>query len=479
MPGVASADSVALSPLDHIPAKLFLPFILYFDTPDPQTALNTLKGGIDKLVWQLPWLAGDVVFHQKPDGQKGRMHIAPPQVPLSQVSMLQIKYFDQDKELRSHPVQAYLALPTFIPASEQRPVLRFQANVFPSKLVLAMSFWHNVFDGTGAGVILEALAECCQFSTEQTETPLAQIIAATHITLRNHVSSFPAQCKTRLDHSVELGPPVFDPSTSTEQWSAMESALAFVVETNRYTFDPHKVAQLKDLCTEQLQTLSPTTASWISSNDIITATLALCVDRVLHPERASTPTTTTTTTPEPADFLMAVNLRNRVRPRIPDTYVGNMIFPIHDTIDPPKPLPSAEDHPTTDEERDLRRLAQLALRVRTRLSAMDETVAYSASAVVADHDDWATVEGRPAGIIVTSWRDLNTYSLDFGTGLGYIEDFEPGLALVSGGCIFLPARMSGGGVRDRATAPWEVCVTLRVGDSETLLQDPLFRRILA
>ncbi|OJJ98283.1 hypothetical protein ASPACDRAFT_53241 [Aspergillus aculeatus ATCC 16872] len=437
MPSVSSADPVALSPLDHIPAKLFLPFILYFDTPDPQTALLTLKGGIGKLVSQLPWLAGDVVSHQTPDGPKGRMHIAPPQVPPSQVSML------------------------------QRPVLRFQANVFPSKLVLAMSFWHNVFDGTGAGVILEALAECCQFSTDQTETPLAQIIAATHITLRNHVSSFPAQCKTRLDHSVELGPPVFDPNTSTEQWNAMESALAFVVETNRYTFDPHKVAQLKDLCVEQLQFLSATTASWISSNDIITATLALCVDRVLHPERASIPIITPTT-PEPADFLMAVNLRNRVHPRFPDIYVGNMIFPIHDTIDPPKPLISAEGHATTDEERDLRRLAQLALRVRTRLSAMDETVAYSASAVV-----------DPPGIIVTSWRDLNTYSLDFGTGLGYIEDFEPGLALVPGGCIFLPARMSGGGGRDRATALWEVCVTLKMGDSETLLQDPLFRKILA
>ncbi|PYI29208.1 hypothetical protein BP00DRAFT_349306 [Aspergillus indologenus CBS 114.80] len=474
MPGVSNLDLLALSPLDHIPAKLFLPFILYFDTPDPQTALLTLRNGIDKLVSQLPWLAGDVVFHQAPGGPKGRMHIAPPQVPLSQVSMLQVKHFAHDEESRSHRVQAYLALPTFIPASEQRPVLRFQANVFPSKLVLAMSFWHNVFDGTGAGVILEALAECCRASAAQTDTPLAQTIATTHTPLRNHVSRFPAQCTTRRDHTVALGPPVFDPSTSTEQWTAMESALAFVVETTRYTFDPHKVAQLKDRCTQQLLSLSPATASWVSSNDIITATLALCVDRVLHPERtAKIPTS------ESADFLMAVNLRNRVHPRLPDTYVGNMIFPIHDTIDPPTPLPWAAQAPTTAEERDLQRLAQLALRVRTRLAAMDETVAYSASAVVADHADWTAVEGRPAGIIVTSWRDLRAYSLDFGAGVGSIADFEPGLALVPGACIFLPARtarMDDGG---RATAPWEVCVTLRTGDSEVLCQDPLFRRILA
>ncbi|PYI13450.1 hypothetical protein BO99DRAFT_452707 [Aspergillus violaceofuscus CBS 115571] len=451
MPGVSNPDLLALGPLDHIPAKLFLPFILYFDTPDPQTALLTLRNGIDKLVSQLPWLAGDVIFHQAPDGPKGRMHIAPPQVPLSQVSMLQVKHFAHDEESRSHRVQAYLALPTFIPASEQRPVLRFQANVFPSKLVLAMSFWHNVVDGTGAGVILEAHAECCRASAAQTDTPLAQTIATTHIPLRNHVSRFPAQCTTRLDHTVELGPPVFDPSTSTEQWNAVESALAFVVETTRYTFDPHTVAQLKDRCTQQLLSLSPESASWISSNDIITATLALCVDRVLP------------------DFLMAFNLRNRVHPRLPDTYVGNMIFPIHDTIEPPTPLPWAAQAPTTAEERrDLQRLAQLALRVRTRLSAMDETVAYSASAV-----------GRPAGIIVTSWRDLHVYSLDFGVGVGSIADFEPGLALVPGGCIFLPARtarMVDGGC---ATALWEVCVTLRTGDSEMLLQDPLFRRILA
>ncbi|PYH93958.1 hypothetical protein BO71DRAFT_484189 [Aspergillus ellipticus CBS 707.79] len=426
----AATNLLGLTPLNHIPAKLFLPYILYFDTPDPQTAVNTLQKGIDKVISQLPWLAGDV------------------------------KHFDHDEDIRSHPVQSYLPLPTFRPVSEQRPVLRFQANVFPSKIVLAMSFWHSVFDGTGAGVILEAVAECCKTPSDESETPIAQLIANTHPLLRKKVSNFPTQCQTRLDHP-ELGVPVFDPNTSTAQWDAMESALADAVETARYTFSPEKVSQMKDTCTQVLPKLQQSSASWISSNDIITAVLAICVDRTLHPERANKT--------ESADFLMAVDLRSRVQPPLPETYPGNAIFPVHDSIY------LQETAGQTGEDADLLHLTHLALRVRSKLASMDETLAYSAPAAVADCDDWTKIEASPADIIVTSWRGLKMFSLDFGAGLGHIEDFEPGLALVPGGCIFLPSRVE----RSGSTPPWEVCITLKKGDSQTLAKDPLFSRILA
>ncbi|OJJ71574.1 hypothetical protein ASPBRDRAFT_126150 [Aspergillus brasiliensis CBS 101740] len=456
-----SSDLLALSPLDHIPAKLFLPYILYFDTADTQAALSTLQKGIDKLISQLPWLAGDVILHSEPDGPKNRMHIAPPSIPLSEVPMLKIKVFDGDEDFRSHPIQSYLPLPTFIPAYQQRPVLRFQANVFPGKLIVAMSFWHSVFDGTGAGVILEAVAECCKSINEELTTNLVRTIAETHADLRKEVSNFPSKCITRLDHSVELGTPVFDPNISTEQWNAMESALASTVETKRYTFSPEKVAKVKDICVQLMPQLR--SSVWISSNDVITATLAICVDRVLHPDRADKTQT--------ADFLMAVDLRNRVDPPLPETYLGNSIFPVHDDIY------FKEMAGQTGDDADLLHLAQLALRVRTKLASMDETLMYSASAAVTDYEDWTKVEAGPAGIIVTSWRGLKVFSLDFGAGLGHIVDFEPGLTLVPGGCIFLPSRTSQ--EKSGSTPMWEVCITLKAGDSQALEKDPLFNRLLA
>ncbi|GLA00792.1 hypothetical protein AnigIFM60653_010177 [Aspergillus niger] len=456
-----SPGLLALSPLDHIPAKLFLPYILYFDTVDTQTALFTLQKGIDKLISELPWLAGDVILHTAPEGPKNRMHIAPPCIPLSEVPMLKVKHFDGDKDSSSQPIQSFLPLPTFIPASQQRPVLRFQANVFPGRIIVAMSFWHSVFDGTGAGVILEAVAECCKSTSEEFTTNLVQTIAETHAELRKKVSNFPSECVTRLDHSVELGTPVFDPNISTEQWNAMESALASTVETKRYTFSPEKVAKVKDICTQLMPQLR--SSEWISSNDVITATLAICVDRALHPERADKT--------QSADFLMAVDLRNRVDPPLPETYLGNSIFPVHDDIY------SEAMAGQTGDGADTLHLAQLALRIRTKLTSMDKTLMYSASAAVADYEDWTKVEAGPAGIIVTSWRGLKVFSLDFGAGLGHIVDFEPGLTLVPGGCIFLPSRTS---LEKSGSIPmWEVCITLKAGDSQVLEKDPLFNRILA
>ncbi|PWY89082.1 hypothetical protein BO70DRAFT_393601 [Aspergillus heteromorphus CBS 117.55] len=142
MPAVS--DILGLTPLDHLPAKLFLPYILYFDHPDPQLAINTLQSSIGKVISQLPWLAGDVIMHSVPDGPKDRMHIAAPRVPLSEVPILQVKHFDRDEDIRSHPVQSYLHLPTICPASEQRPVLRFQANIEASPENIIVTSWGNL-----------------------------------------------------------------------------------------------------------------------------------------------------------------------------------------------------------------------------------------------------------------------------------------------------------------------------------------------
>ncbi|KAL1852304.1 hypothetical protein Plec18170_006032 [Paecilomyces lecythidis] len=456
----SAPDLLGLSPLDHIPAKLFLPYILYFSTADPQTAIHDIQKGINKLISQLPWLAGSVILHSEPEGPQNRMHIAPSRSSTSRVPMLQVKYFGRDEDLHTHPVHYYIPLPTFIQASKQRPVIRFQANVFPTKVALAMSFWHSVFDGIGAGIILEATAECCKTANDDSETPIVQTIAQTHTELRKKVSAFPSKCQVRLDHTVELGTPIFDPRISSEQWNAIESAAASAVETKRHTFSPEKVAEVKELCTQLLPQLQSSHA-WISSNDIITATLVICVDRTLNSERADKT--------KSADFLMAVDMRSRAG--LPETYLGNSIFPVHDNIY------FKETAWQTGADADLLHLTQLALRIRTKLAHMDETVAYSASAAVAEHEDWTKIEAKPAGIIVTSWRGLKIFSLDFGAGLGRIEDFEPGLALVPGGCILLPSRVS---PENRgSTPPWEVCITMKRGDSKALVQDPLFSRILA
>ncbi|XHF96371.1 hypothetical protein AWENTII_000008 [Aspergillus wentii] len=46
--------AIALTPLDHTLPKFYLPYMLYFNTPDTKTALQTVHDGVKKLVSHLP-----------------------------------------------------------------------------------------------------------------------------------------------------------------------------------------------------------------------------------------------------------------------------------------------------------------------------------------------------------------------------------------------------------------------------------------
>jgi fumigaclavine B O-acetyltransferase len=76
--------------------------------------------------------------------------------------------------------------------------------------------------------------------------------------------------------------------------------------------------------------------------------------------------------------------------------------------------------------------------VRTRITQLNEVTAYSCSARVAESGNWYQTQGKAPNVVFTSWRHLKCYALDFGPGLGYIEDFQPGFVIISGACIVLP-----------------------------------------
>lgn len=459
-----NSELIALTPIDHAIAKFYLPYLLYFNTPNTETALQTIEYGVRKLVCHLPWLAGDVVFQNEPSGPQNKGYIVSPD-SLQAVPMLRTKCFDSDGEFHTHPVQDYLPLPCFIPTSQQRPVLRFQANAFPNKIIFVMSFMHAAMDGTGAGVVLQALAECCKVMDGSPDTITASV-AKNEVSIRQEVSSWPLKCKTRLDHSVDLGSPVFDSNITSEQWTAIEAAMSSAVKTKKFTFSPEKIAQTKETCNKLLPEFQ--SSSFISSNDVITAILGICIDRAQHPTRASQN--------ENASVTMTVDLRNRVNPPLSDTFVGNMSFPVRSNIHfPQHKQASMRDGIETD----FLHLTQLALQLRSKLGSMNESFAYSVSAAVADQGNWCTVEAKPGDVIVTSWRHLKVFSIDFGEGLGKIYDFDAGLSLVPGACILMPSKTQGDALEDKPAVNWEASITMKAGDFDVLVTDTLFSRILA
>ena len=147
-----------------------------------------------------------------------------------------------------------------------------------------MSFMHAAMDGTGAGIVLQALAECCKVTDGNPGTVTASI-AKNKVKIQQEVLSWPLKYKTCLDHSLELGPPVFNSSITSEQWAAMEAAMSSVVKMKKFTFSPQKISQVKEACNKFLPEFQ--LSSFVSSNDIITAILGICIDRVQHPMGAS------------------------------------------------------------------------------------------------------------------------------------------------------------------------------------------------
>jgi fumigaclavine B O-acetyltransferase len=438
--------------------------MLSFSSADPKIAVQTVRKGIKKLLNDMPWLAGDVITHTDPE-TRGFIH--PPKLPLNEIEILSVKHFEHDEDFQSHPTSKYLPVPVFIPATKQRPVIRLQANVFPTKVLVAFSWMHQAFDGSGAGTVLESLSECCRAAAgESVDMSITETIAATAVAQRREVSTWASKAQIRVSHDIGLGPPAFNSNISSEQWGAMESAMGAATSTHRLTFCPSKVAALKASCTSLLSQIADTSvSSFFSSSDIVAAVLSISIDRAMHAEPADPA--------NPRWTFTAADLRHGVNPPLPDTYLGNMIYAAWKPID----CGQIRDLRNQDNDADLLHVTQLASQVRIRIGQLNEVTAYSCSARVAETGNWYETEGKAPNVVFTSWRHLKCYALDFGPGLEYIDDFEPGFALIPGACIMLPRRTSE--AEPDATVPWELSVTLMVGQYETLVRDRLLMQILA
>lgn len=447
-----------LPPMDHVVAKVYTSYILHFDTKDTGASLKIIQNGVDRLTSHVPFLSGDVILSKAPETPVNRARVVPSRLTPEQVRMLHIKHHQHDQVTG----RGLFPLPMFIPPSQEAPLLRFQANVFKDRITLVMSFHHHAFDGTGAERILEALAECCRAPDDHTELSLPSTIAANEARLRNEISEWPSKCVTRKDHSNEFGPALYDVNITSEQWAQIEATMAAAVTTKKFAFCSEKIRQVKGLCQKILGT-----STIISSNDLVTAMLALCIDRAQNPNRDKAGRQE-----DDASVLMIVNMRPRVHPPIPSTYLGNLILPVRTAIYPsnPHPIECAGDQA----DQNVVTLAQLATEIRTKLQSMNETDAYSMSAKIAEQDNWNDLGGKNASAIFTSWRHLGVFEVDFGGQLGPIKDFETEPGLMPGGCIMLPAPPN---LEDKTPATWNVDITMKPEDFERFEKDELLARI--
>ncbi|KAE8323227.1 hypothetical protein BDV39DRAFT_182683 [Aspergillus sergii] len=270
MGSVASPfDPFLLTPLDDTSPEVYTSCCLIWYVKDPSRSSLAIQTGIDRLVSHLPFLAGIVET-----GEKGMKEVKPSCGETEMIPMLSVKHHHHLAPPPNSLDSSYCPLPAFIPATQPRPVLRFQANIMTDALILGTSCHHSVFDGTGLGTIFEMLAAFTRSSSVPAAAccspqPLTdcQKELESRIAIRTTTTPLPLPDSNRKDYSAEYttGPPMFRKVPE--------------VITRRFVFSANRVQSLKERCIAFLDASMddhhPT--AQVSSNDVFTAFLALCV----------------------------------------------------------------------------------------------------------------------------------------------------------------------------------------------------------
>ncbi|GFF59402.1 fumigaclavine B O-acetyltransferase [Aspergillus udagawae] len=451
----------------------------------------------------LPFLAGDVVNSENVDGRVNVMRIQPSSTLIREIPMLHTKHHPHhilpntprqinpgsDQDQRFAPLDdSYVPPVSLLPlAPGPRPVVRFQTNVVIDGIVLALGFHHSVFDATGVGLLIEMLATCCSSDRPALSS---HIELEEEIRLRRSVDKIGNGATDLASQRDE----VQDPNGSITESPAHvpigdSSWVPPKLSVYSFNLSAAGLAHLKTACNKLLPAIhasqngSPQSAEsegeklqqeFVSTNDVLTALLATSI------HQARSRVTETELVPTKAKLAMAVNLRERAS-SLPKTYLGNSLTVTEAFVYSLAATDGFDGVPERHYHPDLRNallleIARVALQLRKGLAAIDDAYFRQFVSRLRANLDWSQLGANLPDTMVSSWRHLKVYRLDFGARLGRVVEFHPQTALVDGICIIQPERIAH--EDDSADmAPesgWEVCVTLQSDAMECFLRGGLF-----
>ncbi|OQD86447.1 hypothetical protein PENSOL_c087G07416 [Penicillium solitum] len=451
-------ELLPLTPLDQTSTRVYITNHLSFRLTDPESGLAPLEDGVNRLFSALPMLAGTMVPHVD---DESKYHVLPFIRESEEDSFLRVAHHDLSistaqispwypipaEDLGNKPIVSWAescaCLRPIADDEQKLPMLRFQSNVMSDGLVLTMTYNHSIFDETGAGIILEALGECCRVPKTNEHLSLLSQLARDEVKLRQVLLN------TRpVGHSDISDPKPMTANTASENGSekvpeSPDNACPPTPITRKFSFCPVRLGRLKAHCNSLLP--SPI----LSSNDVLTALLAIG----MHEARGIAPS---------GVFMMAVNLRGRLHSLELSSYLGNVVTALQVPL-PPNRL-SCECEMKHD---DLQKVAQVASLIRQQVTSIDEQFVWQLieSKRVPDASAFTP---SPFLAVVSSWRHMKTHSVDFGPILGHIDTFEMDMPPFINSSVIMPQHMTKDPV-------WEVNITLANNSSfDTLVKSSLF-----
>ncbi|PLN76224.1 transferase family-domain-containing protein [Aspergillus taichungensis] len=472
-----------LTPLDHTLPKIYISYVLAFKTEDPHGGIETLREGMTRLLSTLPLLGGEVIGTPELNGHRDvhQVHLSRSVSHVDDILTVKSHLFPVSKLPTPTPSGASdetsdgetgLSVEDFVPISplspwtNRRSVVQFQANRMTDGVALGMSFHHAVFDGTGAEFVLKALAECCRaFKAGSDAAPLASEFANNEGRLRALINEMPVVADEQ-DHTSKYSTAVKIADMPASEEEARMTSLDTSLVTSRFSFPVPRIEELRAFCNVYVQH-SLGLNLVLSANDVLNALLAISMNRESHAHLAESQG------PSGAQLLIAANIRKRFRQSDFQNYLGNAVVmvgaPIHgaETTSPTGPAVYGQD---------IAQLAAVAAEVRKGVLAVDEKHVLSLLSFMQKQEDWSALSIKLAGTLITSWRHLSVYSMDFGEPLGRINGFEMHMIPIPNLCVILPRVVRTthmDGCSGRADAPWEVNVTMTHAGMKRFMSDPL------
>lgn len=469
-----------LTALDTLVPPAYIRFLILFEASNITSALAHLEAGTRRLVSEFPFLAGYVFTGPIPGNPDSGCHIIPPRESDADLVIAAVKRVSESYRKIYPGGQAHVELDgTHLPLKpiadivNPSPIFRLQINLFTDGVGLGFALHHNVMDAIGAGTVVKAFGSCCCRADSGTElgldlSTLTQLQYSARVFLNKLT---PVARDTELDRSryglqPHPGSIMFD-----------QSGFGLLPPASRFRLSATKIQDLKNhlnILIAQSESLQKQFGStkWISNNDTLVALIWLCYNRAKR--RSELPSTTQPSAINPG-ICMPANIRPRVHPPLPSTFLGNAAVPVKPAMDA-QPLLSAIGNSSllTNEAVPKRlrddALCQVALAVRQAVSRVNNDYARDITSLM-QNSQVPLIYEYNHDTNISSWRDSAMYEAYFGEELGFPLDV----------CLDVPA-MGYFTLAPKRRAPddsWEVLAVLNPAVASYLRNDEIWSSVLS
>ncbi|PYH66290.1 O-acetyltransferase [Aspergillus vadensis CBS 113365] len=470
-----SFQPYTLTPLDHLLTPHHVFAYMSFRPEQKSEAIDAIESGLSNLVSQWPLLAGNVARVQK-ENRRNVTELQPPTTSdLLQCPLLRVEHHQHTiSDALSTPVIDYemVNIPKTLSSSNPIPAVRFQANVMQDGLILCLAWHHQVMDSLGVTIVLHALARSCSGSNRKSTN-------ARRLPMDLDKEE---QARRRINQAATTSNPDLKDAYCESSYEEIRGRQPNSIICRRYTMHTDRVNYLKNSCNDLAHELakghstsqeaSPTGSQYklenISNDDLVTALAWLSISRA----RRRVASKHSSDLPRVSSLSRNIEVRSLLQPPLPRSYLGNSLV-LAKTQCEWNDIPTPQEaFPITRKRMDketINALLKLALMSRAKCKSIQDEQIRGLIGRVEECDDFSSVSGAPAEVIMSSLRKTDIYASDWGKKLGPLLDFDTIDGRTDGLTLILPDRNPA----KRGESNWEVRVNLPVEVMEEFGKDEL------